>query len=164
LKKSSGDLHAAVGGVGEVGDGAGEDDQPPVVGSGVIEQVVLQAQPQQLTLIELGGLRCGVAVVEGVGVALLSLLLSGAPEGVGAADQVTAVQVVVRVELIAGLGLLARVFADKLGDVELARCTGRTSARSWPCPLQARPAAGTLWRTRPDSRAATTERTGCVEG
>ena len=74
MKKSSGDLHAAV---GEVEDGAGEDDQPPVVGSGVIEQVVLQAQPQQLTLIDLGGLRCGVAVVEGVGVALLSLLLSG---------------------------------------------------------------------------------------
>ncbi len=43
--------------------------------------------------------------MEGVGVALLSLLLSGAPEGVGAADQVTAVQVVVRVELIAGLGV-----------------------------------------------------------
>ncbi len=68
-----------------------------------------------------------------------------------------------RVDAIGG-SLLARVLADELGDVELARCTGRTSSKKRPCPTQTRPAAGTPWRARPDTRAASTERMGCVEG
>ncbi len=42
--------------------------------------------------------------MKGVGVALLSLLLGG-PDGAGASDQVPAVEVVARVELLAGLGV-----------------------------------------------------------
>jgi len=50
-----------------------------------------------------GGLQCGVGEEEGVLVALLRFGLGGAPDGVGPAHQVTAVEVVAGVHRLPGL-------------------------------------------------------------
>jgi hypothetical protein len=60
----------------------------------VLLQVVLAAQPQLHALVELGRLRCGVRVVEGVRVGLLGLGDAVTPDGRRPSHQVPAVEVV----------------------------------------------------------------------
>ena len=50
--------------------GAGEDEKPAAVVGRVVQQIGLQTQPELQALVELGGLRCRVCVVEGVFVGL----------------------------------------------------------------------------------------------
>ncbi len=75
---------------------AREHRQPQPVGARIRQHVVLEPDPQPLTLVERGRLRCRVRIGEGL---LVGDGRGGTPDRVTTTDQVPAVEVVVRVQL-----------------------------------------------------------------
>lgn len=88
------DQHATVGRVIGSEHGSGEDGEPERVDEGVVEDMVLDAGPEVLILVERRSLRCGIDVDERVDVGSCGI---GTPDRVPSTDQVPPVKVVSRV-------------------------------------------------------------------